>query len=145
MATFRTRDSGIGDAVRLLERAQEAVNRRDPVRMLEALTASHYLDGLRRRLQVQWGGSLPSSEVDECVAEAVDAACAAVFAGRRISSLGAWLWKAADNTANNKWRRDYSRRRELDSAALASGGESLDAGAAVVRAAAVYAVDRDTR
>ena len=63
--------------------------------MLEALTASHYLDGLRRRLQVQWGGSLPSSEVDECVAEAVDAACAAVFAGRRISSLGAWLWKAA--------------------------------------------------
>ena len=47
--------AGIDDAARLLERTQEAVIRRDPIQMLEALTASRYLDGLTRRLQKQWG------------------------------------------------------------------------------------------
>ena len=42
MGTSRTDNSGINDAARLLERAQEAVNRGDPVRMLEALTARRY-------------------------------------------------------------------------------------------------------
>lgn len=126
MGTSKTDYSGINDAAQLLERAQEAVNRSDPVRMLEALTASRYLDGLRRRLQVQWGSSLPPTEVDECVAQAVDAACAAAFKSRRISSLGSWLWKAADNTANDKWKHDYSHRREIDSAVLEAAGDSLE-------------------
>ena len=110
--------AGIDDAARLLERAQEAINRRDLVKMLEALAASHYLDGLTRRLQKQWGNSLPAEEVDECVAQALDAACATVFRGRHIRTLGAWLWKAATNIADDKWRSDYSRRQDVDTAAL---------------------------
>ena len=109
--------AGIDDAARLLERAQEAANRGDPFKMLEALAASRYLDGLRRRLQKQWG-ALPWSEVDECIAQAVDAACAAVFEGRRIGILGAWLWKAARNIADDKWQSDYSRRHSADPASL---------------------------
>ncbi len=115
--TTSQQDAGIDDAVRLLQRAQAAVNGGEPLEMLEALTASGYLDGLRRRLQKQWD-ALPSSEVDECIAQAVDAACAAVFRGRRIGMLGAWLWKAARNIADDKWRSDYSRRQDFDTAAL---------------------------
>lgn len=99
----------------LLQRAQEAVNAGEPLKMLEALTASGYLGGLRRRLQKEWD-SLPSSEVDECVAQAVDAALAAVSRGRRIGNLGGWLWKSARNIADDKWRSDYSRRGRFDAA-----------------------------
>ena len=77
-------DTEIADAAQLLERAQQAVNRGDPVEMLVALTASHYLDGLTRRLQKQWGGSLPPHEVDDCIAHAVDAACATAFEKVRV-------------------------------------------------------------
>lgn len=116
MTTSR-QHAGLDDAARLMQRAQTAVNRGDPLDMLEALTTSGYLDGLRRRLQKQWE-TLPSTEVDECIAEAVDGACAAVFRGRRIGTLGAWLWKAARNIADDKWRSDYSRRQDFDTAAL---------------------------
>ena len=112
------RHAGIDNAARLLGQAQEAVNRGDPVNMLDALAASHYLDGLTRRLQKQWGNSLPAQEVDDCIAQAVDAACAAVFKGRQVRNLGAWLWKAATNIADDKWRSDYSHRLDLDTAAL---------------------------
>ena len=105
------------DAAQLLQTAQEAVNRGDVVKMLEALTASRYLDGLIRRLQHDWD-SLPWSEVDDCIAHAVDAACAAASRGRRIGNLGAWLFKAASNTASNRWRKDYSRRQDVDPDAL---------------------------
>ena len=101
-------DTKIEKAAQLWERAQHAVNRGDLVGMLDALTASGYLDGLTRRLQQKWGSSLPSPEVDDCIAQAVDAACAAVSEGRSIRKLGAWLWKAATNTANDKWRSDYA-------------------------------------
>ena len=105
-----------------MQRAQTAVNDGEPLKMLEALTASGYLDGLRRRLQKEWD-ALPSSEVDECIAKAVDSACAAVSRGRRISSLGAWLWKAARNIAYNTWRSDYSRRQDFDTIALSARPE----------------------
>lgn len=109
--------AGIDDAGRLLQRAQAAVNGGEPLEMLEALTASGYLDGLKRRLQKRWD-ALPPPEVDECIAQAVDAACDAVFQGRRIGMLGAWLWKAARNIADDKWRTDYSRRQDFDTAAV---------------------------
>ena len=92
--------------------------------MLEALEASRYLDGLRRRLQKDWGRRLPREQVDDCVAQAVDAACANAFEGRSIRSLGAWLWKAAKNTANDAWQLDYSRRVNLDDANMAVFGEA---------------------
>ena len=111
-AMSRAQHAGVDHAAWLLQRAQVAVNRGNPLDMLEDLTASGYLDGLRRRLQKQWS-ALPSSEVDECVAQAVDAACAAASQGRPISALGAWLWKTAANIANDRWRADYSRRQEF--------------------------------
>ena len=106
----------MNDAAKLLEKAQQAVNRGDVIEMLEALTASRYLDGLTRRLQRKWGGSLPWTEVDDCIAQSVDAACLAVTGGRPIRSLGAWLWKSADNIADDKWRSDHDRRAEFDDA-----------------------------
>lgn len=112
------REGLMNDAAKLLEKAQQAVNRGDVVEMLEALTASRYLDGLARRLQSKWGGSLPWSEVDECIAQTVDAACAAVTGGRPIRSFGAWLWKSANNIADDKWRSDHDRRAEFDEASV---------------------------
>ena len=111
---MRKQQTQMNDASNLLERAQEAVNRGDVVTMLHALIESRYLDGLTRRLQKKWSRSLPWAEVDDCIARAVDAACAAVPSGRLIRSLGAWLWKSADNFANDRWRFDYSRRAEFD-------------------------------
>ena len=104
----------INDAIGLLQRAQEAVNRGDVGEMLLTLTESRYLDGLTRRLQEKWGRVLPWTEVDDCIAKAVDAACSAVFHGRAIRSLGAWLWKSADNIADDKWQSDYRPRVEFD-------------------------------
>lgn len=126
MGTVRKSKSGHGelemsaqemqrnDAAKLLERAQQAVNRGDVVAMLHALSASRYLDGLTRRLQKKWDGSLPWAEVDECIAQSVDAVCAAVTRGRPIRSLGAWLWKSADKIASDRWRFDYGKRTKLD-------------------------------
>ena len=94
--------------------AQHAVNQGDVVELLRALAASGYLDGLTRRLQKRWSGSLPWTEVDDCIAQSVDAAYAAVTRGRAIRSLGAWLWKSADKIANDRWRIDYGRRVEFN-------------------------------
>ena len=107
-------ETEMNDAAELLERARQAVNRGDIVETLRALTASRYLDGLTRRLQKKWGRSLPWTEVDGCIAQAVDAVCAAVFHGRIIRNLGAWLWKSADKIADDKWRFDYDRRAAFD-------------------------------
>lgn len=116
------------DAAALLERAQQAVNAGDVVEMLDTLTASRYLDGLTRRLQSKWGRSLPWSEVDDCVAQAVDAACAAVSGGRTIRSLGAWLWKSADKIADDRWNDDYSRREVFDDDSVPAASDRYETG-----------------
>ena len=110
----------INDVAQLLERAQQAVNRGDLVEMIDNLTASGYLDGLTRRLQKKWGDSLPQSEVDDCIAQAVAEACAA----GNIRNLGAWLWKVATNTANDKWQSYYARREDLDDTTMPFGLEA---------------------
>ena len=81
--------------------------------MLEALTESRYLDGLTRRLKHKWAGSLPSSEVDDCVAQAVDAACDTAFKRQKIHNLGAWLWKTATNIAEHMWHEEYAPRQDF--------------------------------
>lgn len=101
------------DVAKLLARAQQAANQGDVVGMLSALVESRYLDGLVRRLQRKWG-TLPWTEVDDCIARSVDAACDAVHKNRSIRNLGAWLWKAADNTAHDRWTSDYAHREDLD-------------------------------
>ena len=116
----------MNDAAKLLEKAQEAANRGDVITMLEALAASGYLVGLTRRLQRKWGGSVPWGEVDDCIAQSVDAACAAVSQGRSIRSLGAWLWKSADKIANDRWRFDHEWRAEFDDDAVPAAPERIE-------------------
>jgi DNA-directed RNA polymerase specialized sigma24 family protein len=77
--------------------------------MIEALTASGFLYGLVRRLQRQWP-ALPPTEIDDCVATTVDFAFAALSDGRVVRNLGAWLWKTAANTAQDRWRAEYAVR-----------------------------------
>lgn len=96
---------------KLLE-AQDALNRGDPVEMLSALFDSFFLDGLAKRLQKRWDDSLPSAEIDECIAKAVDSAIDAASKGKGVQNLGAWLWKVSINIAETKWRQDYRLRQE---------------------------------
>lgn len=93
----------------LFEIARRAAANKQPDVMIEALAGSGFLDGLVRRLEVKWD-ALPRSEIEECVAQAVDSAYAAIAARRKVANLGGWLWKAADNTANDSWRNDYAHR-----------------------------------
>ena len=101
----------------LLKVASEAAREHQPDKMLEALAASGFIDGLTRRLKGKWG-RLPRIEIEECVAKAIDKVYEAITQGRSIRNLGAWLWKAADNLANDCWRDDYSHR--------AGGRENLE-------------------
>lgn len=101
-------------ATQLLEPAQQAADRGDPIKMFRALAESGYLDGLSRRLQSKWQGSLPPHEVDECIAQAVDAAVDQVSQRRTISNLGAWLWKVAQNKAKDIWRLHYAVREDRE-------------------------------
>lgn len=103
-------------SAKLLDSAQKAFNQGDVVEALRVLDGSRYLDGLVRRLSKEWRGSLPTFEIEDCIAEAVDSVCAAASGGTEIRSLGAWLWKCSMNKANDKWRVDYSRRRDIETA-----------------------------
>ena len=106
------RETEKGTSTELLARAQRAINQGDVVEMLCALEESHYLDGLSRRLSMKWSHTLPAFEIDDCIAEAVDSVCDAVFKGREIQNLRAWLWKCSSNLAYDKWRFDYSKRED---------------------------------
>jgi hypothetical protein len=55
--------------------------------MLEALVASGFLDGVTHRLENEWRGRLPRTEIEESVAVAVDGAYDAVARGRAVHSL----------------------------------------------------------
>lgn len=100
-------------ATTLLVQAQAAAASKDALGMVEALYASGYLAGLKRMLQSRWA-KLPAADVDDSVAEAVESAYSAVSTRRKVGNLGAWLWKAADNIANDRWNRDHVGMREVD-------------------------------
>lgn len=93
--------------------------------MVEALHASGYLTGLKRQLQSKWP-KLPAADVDDCVAEAVNDAYVVVSSRRRIATLGAWLWKAADNMAGDRWARDHANSRSLAEAPENASDPELD-------------------
>ena len=93
----------------LLEQAREAARRGQPHRMIEALTLSGFTAGLLRRFQSQWP-RMPRSEIEEHIARAVDDAYAALSAGRRVTNLTAWIFKASHNRIHDHWRSDFSRR-----------------------------------
>lgn len=94
--------------------------------MVEALHASGFLAGLKRMLQRKWS-KLPAADVDDSVADAVESAYTTVSSGRRVGDLGAWLWKAADNIANDRWERNHAVLRELDDAAGATAAPETTA------------------
>ena len=111
IVTDQTPESEPGPAASddLLQVARKAAEDRQPDRMIEALAASGFLDGLTRRLEAKWS-QVPRTDIEECVSGAVDGAYDAITRNRPIRNLGAWLWKAADNQANDCWRDDYSLR-----------------------------------
>jgi len=114
----------ITQATALLATAQAAAAAKNAVGMVEALHASGYLAGLKRMLQAKWS-KLPAADVDDSVAEAVEEAYAAVSNRRKVGNLGAWLWKAADNIANDRWDRDHAVMRQVDEASERVGDPEL--------------------
>lgn len=110
----------VAKAFAFLSKAQKAAEAKDALGMIEALHASGYLAGLKRMLQSKWS-KLPAADVDDSVAEAVEGAYSAVSTGRRVGSIGAWLWKAADNIANGRWNRGHLDMREIDDASDCAG------------------------
>lgn len=114
----------ITKASALLATAQAAAAARDAIGMVEALHASGYLAGLKRMLQAKWS-RLPAADVDDSVAEAVVEAYAAVSNRRKVGNLGAWLWKAADNIAKDRWDRDHAVMRQVDEASERAGDPEL--------------------
>lgn len=112
-------DDPASRASTLLVKAQTAAKAKDALGMVEALHASGFLAGLKRMLQRKWS-RMPAADVDDSVADAVESAYTTVSGGRRVGDLGAWLWKAADNVANDRWERDHAVIRELDDAAGAT-------------------------
>lgn len=115
------------NSAKLLQLAQESVNQGDVISMLEYLTECHFVDGLTRRLQSNWGTKLPPTEIEECVAQAVDSAVTAASSGRKIHNLGAWLWKSANNIAYDIWRTEYARRVSLNDGSEADFSGSIEA------------------
>ena len=103
-------DSTPGD---LLKAARKAAENKQPDGMIEALTISGFLDGLVGQLSYKWD-ALPRFEIEECVAQAVDSAYAAISNGRRVANLGGWLWKVAYNKASDCWHQDYAQRTSSD-------------------------------
>ncbi|MEP9358756.1 sigma factor-like helix-turn-helix DNA-binding protein [Sphingomonas sp. KR3-1] len=96
----------------LVAAAQVAATAKDALAMVEALHVSGYLAGLKVRVHKKWP-KLPAAEIDDCVAEAVESSFAAVSGGRKVGNLGAWLWKAVDNIATDRWNTNYKSVREL--------------------------------
>ena len=115
-------------ALALLVKAQAAAKAKDALGMVVALHASGFLAGLKRMIQRKWS-KLPAADVDDSVADAVESAYTTVSGGRRVGDLGAWLWKAADNVANDRWERDHAVVRELDDAAGATAAPETTADA----------------
>ena len=97
------------------EVAKQGAARGEPHRMLEALALSGFLDGLVRSLNTKWA-RMPVDEVKDCIALAVDSAYQAISQGRSVRDLGAWLWKAADNTVNDRWNDYYHARAPIEAA-----------------------------
>jgi DNA-directed RNA polymerase specialized sigma24 family protein len=99
-----------GTDVDLFQAAKAAASEGRPDDMLQALSASMFLDGLVRMHQKRWGQRLPASEIEDCIAHSVDAAYDAIRAGKPVHNLGAWLWKVANKAAQDRWTKDYRRR-----------------------------------
>ena len=95
----------------LFEIAKKAAIAKQPDKMIEALAASHFLDGLVRLLANKWR-NLPRSEIEYCVAQAVDKAYEHLAEKPSIINLGGWLYKVAFYQADSLWNKDYKNRED---------------------------------
>lgn len=99
-----------GTDVDLFQAAKAAASEGRPDDMLQALNASMFLDGLVRIHRKRWGKKLPEAEIEECIANSVDAAYDGIRVGKPVYNLGAWLWKVAEKNLADRWTKDYRRR-----------------------------------
>jgi DNA-directed RNA polymerase specialized sigma24 family protein len=112
-------------AAQHLQNARTAAQQGLPDVMLEELTRSGFLDGAVHGLERKWSGQLPRTEIEDAVAVAVDSAYATLRQGKPIRELGAWLWKAADNEANDRWHHEYARRQDSDGETPGTASEAI--------------------
>ena len=98
----------------LFEIAKKAAAAKQPDKMIEALYASHFLDGLVRLLAKKWE-RLPRPEIEECVAQAVNQAYMHLAEKPGIINLGGWLYKVAFRRADDLWNKHYRNREGEDS------------------------------
>lgn len=92
-----------------LDTAREAARAGQPDKMIEALTLSGFTAGLLRRFETAWP-HMPRTEIEEHIARAVDDAYAALSAGRRVTNLTAWIFKASHNKVHDHWQSEFSQR-----------------------------------
>lgn len=110
----------------LFQVAKAAASSGRPDDMIQALSASMFLDGLVRMHRTRWGQRLPEAVVEECIAHSVDAAYDAIRSGKPVHNLGAWLWKVADKAAQDRWIKDYKRRQGSAEDIVGRPDETLD-------------------
>lgn len=92
-----------------LKRAEDAANNGDPVGTMENLYRSFYLDGITRRLRGRWE-RLSVEDVKDAVAEAVNALYFSIRDGKKVLDIKGYIWKAADNKANDRYRLQERER-----------------------------------
>ncbi|MDR7332728.1 sigma-70 family RNA polymerase sigma factor [Roseateles asaccharophilus] len=93
-------------------KAVEAARRGDAQGMVSGFFAGGLADWLSWRMSVLYP-KLPAQDREDCVAEAVGDAYKALVSGRRISTLPAYLMKAASNNAVDMLR-DRAGERSAD-------------------------------
>lgn len=98
------------------KQAEAAAASGDPVGAVEALHNSAFLGGLIRTMKARWG-RLSIEEVEDAVAEAVQSFYSSVREGRKVSDIGAYLWKASHNESEKHYEkrlREQAKGRELE-------------------------------
>lgn len=84
----------------VLEEVQRAIAAGDLQAALGALFASGFVDGLIRQIAVRWD-LISFEDAEDVVADAVQALYQNVRQGKRIHSVGGWLWKVAQRKAQD--------------------------------------------
>jgi DNA-directed RNA polymerase specialized sigma24 family protein len=93
-----------------LKTLQEKVAEREVIGVLEALHASGTLEALAGYVRANWSGTFRNEDdVHHIVAQAVDALCEALDAGKQVREVVPYLYKVARNKADDEYNR---RKRE---------------------------------
>ena len=110
-----------------LKRAAACAKAGDPVGMVTVLAEDHAMDGFHRQFSRRYN-RLPGTVIEEAIAKATDKAYAQIQAGKKITSLAAWLWKVIENELNDAWTREYKYNATYDESRHAEAVRSHSAG-----------------